>query len=281
MDRIDKKEARNLFYSLTNINIKSIEEIYSGFSNQNFLINDAYVLRIPLPNKDESINYYIEEETYNLIKDLNFSEKIIYFSSDSGIKISKFIHNAKSYSSTPSDLEIKNVAKLLKKLHKSNIKCSRSYDMFNRLSLYKSKVEEKDFILKTYEDNIVNKVKEIYSKLEECLCHNDVVKGNLLFGYSKTYLIDWEYGANNNPYFDLASFISENNLNPNQEELFLKTYFGSKLTNLNKKRISLFIEFLDILYYYWGLYLYKNRGLEIYKIIYKEKLERIKNNMIS
>lgn len=281
MKKIDKKEAKNIFYSLTNTNIKSIEEIFSGFSNQNFIVNDAYILRIPLPNKDESIDYTIEEETYNLIKDLNFSEKIVYFSKETGIKISKFIHNCKSYSITPSNEEIKNVAKLLKKLHKSNIQSSRSYDMFDRLELYKKNVDEKDYILKSYEENLIIKLKEIYPKQSECLCHNDIVRGNLLFGYSKTYLIDWEYAANNNPYFDLASFISENNLSSEQEDLFLSTYFGTKLTNLIKKRISLFIEFLDILYYYRGLYLYKNRNLEIYKIIANEKLERIKNNMIS
>ncbi len=278
---INKKEAKELFIKLTNINVKSIEEIFSGFSNQNFLINDAYVLRIPLKNKDESINYNDEADIYNAISVLNYVEKIVYYSTDTGVKISKFIHGSKSYKDTPSDYEIISVAKLLKKFHKAKINVSAKYDMFSRLKLYKQNIKDDELLNQDYENIVIKNVKNCFDKEDMCLCHNDLVKGNILFTYSKTYFIDWEYAGMNNPLFDIASFISENNLNENQKELFLKTYFGYKLSSLNKKRISNFIEFLDILFYYWGLYLFNKRHLEIYKIISNEKLEHIKNNMNS
>lgn len=66
----------------------------------------------------------------------------------------------------------------------------------------------------------------------------------------------------NNPYFDLASFISENNLNETQEEFFLSKYFGSKLNLTKRKRTKIFINFLDLLFYYWALYLFKKEAIE-------------------
>ena len=75
---MNKKEARLIFKKITNINVKSIEEIYSGFSNQNFIINDAYILRILRPNRDETLLIKNEIENYrlNLEDILNFAEVI-------------------------------------------------------------------------------------------------------------------------------------------------------------------------------------------------------------
>ena len=88
---MNKKEARLIFKKITNINVKSIEEIYSGFSNQNFIINDAYILRILRPNRDETLLTKNEIENYKAIENLKISEKIIYLDENNGIKITKFI----------------------------------------------------------------------------------------------------------------------------------------------------------------------------------------------
>ena len=112
---MNKKEARLIFKKITNINVKSIEEIYSGFSNQNFIINDAYILRILRPNRDETLLIKNEIENYKAIENLKISEKIIYLDENNGIKITKFIHQTHYYSSPLKIEEIKSVAKNIKK----------------------------------------------------------------------------------------------------------------------------------------------------------------------
>lgn len=86
---MNKKEARLIFKKITNINVKSIEEIYSGFSNQNFIINDAYILRILRPNRDETLLIKNEIENYKAIENLKISEKLVYLDENNGIKITK------------------------------------------------------------------------------------------------------------------------------------------------------------------------------------------------
>ena len=113
------------------------------------------------------------------------------------------------------------------------------------------------------------------------MSHNDLVKGNILFSKNKTYFIDREYGSLNYEYFDLASFISENNLNNNEIDIFLNEYYKAKLNETIKNRISIFIKALDILFYYWACYYYFLRKDSIYKEIANEKKYRITSSLHS
>ena len=85
----------------------------------------------------------------------------------------------------------------------------------------------------------------------------------------------------NSPLFDLASFISENNLSKEQEEFFLKQYYGYKFSNLKMKKVDIYCRFLDIIFYYWALHYYKKRGDKIYYDISIEKFNHIKEAMMN
>lgn len=273
-----KQKIKSIFTSATQKEIRSSQIIENGFCNENYNINDAFVLRIPKDNADETLNYKHENIVYKTIEPLKISEKVVYFDENTGIKISKFVHNARQYKTTPTNEQITYLAKTLKKLHSSNLKVSFGYQMFYRLSIYKKSLFEDEYIDTKIEKQIIKNVQKIFAKDEMVLCHNDLVQNNLLFKFNGLTLIDWEYSGMNNFYFDLASFISENNLNDEQKEFFLSKYFGAKLNDLKRKKVNIFINFLDLLFYYWGLYYYRKRGDIIYKKIALEKLEHIKVN---
>lgn len=273
-----KQKIKSIFTSATQKEIRSSQIIENGFCNENYNINDAFVLRIPKDNADETLNYKHENIVYKTIEPLKISEKVVYFDENTGIKISKFVHNARQYKTTPTNEQITYLAKTLKKLHSSKLKVPFGYQMFYRLSIYKKSLFEDEYIDTKIEKQIIKDVQKIFAKDEMVLCHNDLVQNNLLFKFNGLTLIDWEYSGMNNFYFDLASFISENNLNDEQKEFFLSKYFGAKLNDLKRKKVNIFINFLDLLFYYWGLYYYRKRGDIIYKKIALEKLERIKVN---
>ena len=273
-----KQKIKSIFTSATQKEIRSSQIIENGFCNENYNINDAFVLRIPKDNADETLNYKHENIVYKTIEPLKISEKVIYFDENTGIKISKFVHNARQYKTTPTNEQITYLAKTLKKLHSSKLKVPFGYQMFYRLSIYKKSLFEDEYIDTKIEKQIIKDVQKIFAKDEMVLCHNDLVQNNLLFKFNGLTLIDREYSGMNNFYFDLASFISENNLNDEQKEFFLSKYFGAKLNDLKRKKVNIFINFLDILFYYWGLYYYRKRGDIIYKKIALEKLEHIKVN---
>ena len=270
-----KNKIKTIFENSLNKRVYSIEEINDGFNNKNFLVNNAYVVKIPLEYKDPTLSFPKEKYIYDKIKELKLSEDIVYFDINNGIRISKFIHHTKKYNITPTNYEILLVSKKLKKLHNSKVVVPFGYMMFKKLKDYKKEVDQLYYVNDKYEQKIIKETQRIFSTVSLCLCHNDLVHNNLLFRHDDLFIIDWENGAMNNPYFDLASFISENNLSLEQKELFLSKYFGYKYNNIKRKRVDIFIKYLDILFYYWAMHFLKKRKDNIYKLIAEDKYKRI------
>ena len=272
---------KRLFEEITQKDVRTQVEIKDGFTNENYLINDAYVIRIPKKDHDETINYKLEKEVYQKIEPLKISEKIIYLDENKGTKISKFVHNTRFYFNKPNNEQIRYVAKFLKKLHTSSIKVSKNYDALKRLEIYKKYVDSADFLDAKFEKMVINNFKNLDDKSSYCLCHNDLVKHNLLFKFNGLIVIDWEYASMNTPLFDLASFVSENSLSQEQTIYFLKQYYGFKFSNLKMKKVKQMASFLDILFYYRALHYYKKRGDKLYYDISLEKFNHIKETMMN
>lgn len=57
-----------------------------------------------------------------------------------------------------------------------------------------------------------------------CCCHNDLVAENILATGTLRFL-DWEYAADNDPLFDLATVTTHHRLSNRQTDLFLDAYF--------------------------------------------------------
>lgn len=272
----DINEAKNIFHKFMDKKIRSIEEITTGLSNLNYKVNDSYVLRMPSSYRDPTLQYKQEFEVYEAIKDLEISEKVVQFLITSGIKISRYVHNARPYVKYPTKIQITQVAKVLKKLHSSKLKVSFSYEYINKLNSYKEELPAYFLLDENVEKTIVDAYLERLSKDPQVLCHNDVVQNNMLFRYNDVVLIDWEYASMNSPYFDLASFISENNLNSDDELFFLSKYFGSSYTKRKQTIVQAYIAALDVLFYYWAQKMFIKKGDSIYLSIAAEKLGRIK-----
>ena len=273
--------VKRLFEAITTKDVRTQVPIKEGITNENYLINDAYVFRMPRKDHDEFINYKVEKEVYEKIEPLKISEKVIFLDDKKGIKISKFVHNTRFYVNTPNEEQMRYVSKILKKLHSSKIKVSKEYDAIKKINYYKKYVDSAAFIDEKYEKIVFKEIASLDDKKEYCLCHNDLVHHNLLFKFNGLVLIDWEYASMNSPLVDLASFISENNLSREQEEFFLKEYYGYKFSNLKMKKVDIYCRFLDIIFYYRALHYYKKRGDKIYYDIALEKFNHIKDAMMN
>lgn len=268
-------DTKELFASITGKNVRTLEKIEFGFNNDNYLINDAFVMRVSKENPDETLSLAKEAYLHKTIAPLNISEIVTHFDKNLGVKVSKFVHSSRKYVKTPTNEQIIYVCKKLKKLHSSGLVVPFGYMMFHKFSVYKKLVDKDLYINKTYENKVIKAVQGIFAKTPMTICHNDLVKDNLLFKFDDVVFIDWEYGGMNNPYFDLASFISENNLNDDQIDFFLGKYFGFKYNAMRRKRVLHFCDFQDLLFYYWAHYLYKKRKDPRYLEIANIKKARI------
>jgi len=172
------------------------------------------------------------------------------------------------------------VAKALKKLHRAKISTGVSFDLFNRLRYYKSKCV--DYVDTLYERKVISSVEKFIYQDPFVLCHNDVVNGNLLFRKRQVFLIDFEYAADNNPLFDLASFISENDIvDDKSRRYFLRQYYGKSVDEKQFRHLLRLIELQDILWYYWAQMHYVQTKEVIYKRIAHHKWKAIIKNASS
>lgn len=230
-----RQGIKKTFNECTGKEVRTCVQLTDGFSNENYLINDAYVIRFILPHGDTTISRSNEKKVYETIAPLNISEKLTYFDSKTGLKITKYVHNPTKYKTTPTNNEILLVAKSLKKLHRSKLRVPFDYNATKKLKTYKKIISPELYINQEYEKHVIDEYKKHYLLEDVVPAHNDLVQGNLLFKFNGLTIIDWEYSAMNSFYFDLASFVSENNLNDEQKEFFLSKYFGYKYSNRKKK----------------------------------------------
>lgn len=247
-----------------------------GITNTSYLIDNKYVERV--------INKEIFRDPYNkpinekriieAIRNEEFVENVISYNENTGEKISIFIDNTKRLSEEVSKEELELVGNVIKKLHSICIPELDEFEPFTRLDYYISHTPNEQRINSQYVVDLIKKVKKLYEKYPLITCHNDIVRGNMLFKENKIYLLDYEYAGKNIALFDLASFISENNID-NKEKI---KYFLS-LFDANIEEFNLMVNFLDVLWYYWARCYYIKRNEDIFTLIAEEKLKRIENNI--
>jgi thiamine kinase-like enzyme len=96
-----------------------------------------------------------------------------------------------------------------------------SLDLIERLQQYRQQLDLDQNTL--FEVN--ETIKQIQSQTSTMgLCHNDLNPLNIICQRDKMWILDWEYAANGDIFFDLAGFIVEQQLSSDAEKMFLDAY---------------------------------------------------------
>lgn len=258
--------------SIFHTNIYTLENINKGLTNHNYLLkvnNEQYIVRIPREDSDHIVDRKHEKIIADLAKELDVEH--IYFNERNGIKITVYHHDVYEYAACPFQDKIERCAFLMKKLHSLPL-VSFHFEPFETLKLYQSKVVQPIYDLSRYEP-MLEQVKSFQNK--EVLCHNDWVSGNILFNEKKDYLIDYEYGANNDPLFDVISFLSENQIfDDTMRERFYHVYFDT-LDNEIRQQLYLWEIFQNVLWCTWAMMMHESRKEKIYLKIAQDKYKAL------
>lgn len=244
--------------------------IESGLTNDNYIVTlnqRKVVLRIPRKENEGLFDYALESEILNKIKDLDLEPKLLYYNKITGVKCSEYIQNAKTFE----PMYMKRAATLIKRLHESQISSGKTFDIKEKFNQFKNKIINPIFdttFAHGYIDSLV---------LENItLCHNDLVEGNLIFTDSKDYLIDYEYAADNDPLFDVMSFITENDIvDIDLRQEFYLEYFGSLPDATTQKRLDHFEIVHHVLWCEWAMMMYELYQKPIYHEIAALKYQRL------
>ncbi|QCJ44873.1 winged helix-turn-helix transcriptional regulator [Bacillus sp. S3] len=243
--------------------ITSIEAL-GGLTNRNFKVtigSQEFAARIPGKGTEHYINRHDEKINSEITSRLGINPEVIYFNEHTGLKIVRFIPDAETLNSKTGTREdnLIQVAGIFNRLHTSGETFNARFNVFEKITEYETILADLNGEVFDGHEAVKQQVLELesyYKSLNVPLvpCHNDPLAENFVkSGEEKMFLIDWEFSGMNDPLWDVAAYIIEAELSPEEEKLFLLQYFNGMVTRENLQQLLLNKIFLDFLWTIWAL----------------------------
>lgn len=261
----DNRKLRDIIVNIFEANtkdIKNLRKMETGMTNNSTLFEykgEEYIIRIPGPGTEETINRKNEYEAYELIKSLKISDKVIFMNERTGVKITKYEKNSRILDINNKD-EIVTAINILKKIHESNLIVDHEFSVPTMLGYYeKLSIEKEVKFLKNYEIQ-KEKIKKIISILKDMdienkFCHIDAVDQNFLVLENKEIiLIDWEYASMADPLLDIVMFAIHGNMNKEELLELANIYLKREPDREEKIRLFSYMTMSSFLWYIWAEY---------------------------
>lgn len=244
--------------------IKNISVLKKGMTNRSFLFDfrdNRYIMRIPGEGTGKLINRKQEYDIYQVIKNYDVCDEIVYINPQNGYKITRYLQSARTCN--PNHFE--DVCKCMKKLrefHNLELKVNHTFDLFAQIEFYESLWNGEKSYFKDYEETKQH-VLELRSYIEKqdkhwVLTHIDAVPDNFLFvpgkEGEKILLIDWEYAGMQDACVDIAMFAIYAMYNREQVEKLIDAYYIEGCGKAVRKKIYCYIAVCGLLWSNWCEY---------------------------
>lgn len=247
--------------------IKNVATLKKGMTNRSFLFEigeEKYIMRIPGEGTDKLINRENEYQVYKRVSELSISDSIVYFNPDNGVKITRFIKNAR-VCDAHNDKELFKCIKFLKNFHEKKIVVPHTFDLFGQINYYENLFGG----VSLYED---------YSEIKKCvldlkkyieamgttqyLTHIDAVPDNFLIDDNENIrLIDWEYAGMQDTHVDLAMFSIYAGYEKKDIDKIIDIYFDNSCLEKTRYKIYAYVAICGLLWSNWCEYK-KRLGVE-------------------
>jgi thiamine kinase-like enzyme len=248
----------------------TIEQI-GGLTNQNFKIaidSGTYVLRIPGKGTEEYFDRKADEQAGRICSEEGVGAELAYYDVAKGIQVTRFVEGSVPMSTELLKQDhdmIRRAARAFRLLHTCGRPFLLRFDNFE-------KMEEYAAILRKYNADLPEGYTEAQKEAEvvrEALaanppplapCHNDPAPENLVDTGTRAYILDWEFGGNNDPIWDLGDFAVESAFDDEQDRILLDAYYDGDVPDAMRSRLVLQKAMVFLLWTLYGVMqvVYKN-----------------------
>ena len=238
------------------------EELSGGLTNNNYTVEangEKYVLRIPGVGSEVMIDRDLELSSSRAASKAGVSPEVICCVKPENALVISYIDGEVMHPETVAGNNelVEKIATSLRQLH-DNAKFESETYVFDMIPRYRRMCKEVGAYLPNDFDWMISVMDDVAEAMEKnkpalAACHNDVLSENFIHDDDgKMWIIDWEYGGMNDPYFDLGDICVEHPLTPGQEEILLKTYCG-ELSEGRLSRMRLHKLSADVWWGMWGM----------------------------
>jgi thiamine kinase-like enzyme len=214
-------------------------------------------MRIPGEGTSQLINRADEYRVYQALSGLDITEDVVYMAPQSGLKISRYVEDARVCDPGNKD-EVRRCMAFLRAFHEKKLTVEHEFDLYERIDFYEGLWQGRNSIFSDYATTKAN-VLALAPLLEELsgersLTHIDAVPDNFLLENGRIRLIDWEYAAMQDPHLDLAMFAVYSMYEKEQVEFLIDSYFTEGCPPKIRWKIYCFIATAGLLWSNWCEY---------------------------
>lgn len=259
-----KSDAIEIIADALQVNKNEIVDINilkKGMTNRSFLFscrNQRYIMRIPGEGTDLLIKRDEESAVYDVIKNKDICDDIVYISPLNGYKITRYLESSR-VCNPDNEEDLVRCMKKLRDFHSLNLKVGHKFDIFKQIDFYEYLWDGAPSVYRDYNDTKIKafELKEYIDncKTEMCLTHIDAVPDNFLFtADGDIRLIDWEYAGMQDPHVDIAMFCIYALYDRKQVDRLIDIYFENKCEKQTRLKIYCYIAACGLLWSNWCEY---------------------------
>jgi len=215
-------------------NDPTIQPLSGGLTNQNFRVdteNGALVFRL-LEEKGRllGINRQNEKDCSQIASELGIAPEVIFFDEEQKALVIRFVEGktlTEEVARQPERLE--RIFSAMK-TYSSGPAFPGEFSAFKTVRAYTKLAQEKNVQFPD-EMQFCNEAfgqieKSVHPHQQIAPCHNDLLAANFLDDGKKIWILDWEYAAQGDLFFDLGNFAVNLGLNDGECQKLLEIYFG-------------------------------------------------------
>lgn len=245
------------------IAIQDICFIAGGRTNEAYTIygtnHKKYIARIAGEGTEKIINRPRELHNIREAARVNIAPEV--YCAENGNLLIEFLDgiSKKDITMLENAETLDKVTTQLRNLHTSGAEIQGRFSFLNDYNVYRADyftvASEAPAELAQVEEEIValiTRMEEKYAGANAPL-HGDTALQNFMICKDRAYLIDWEYSSSGDYYLDLANFVILNDLTPELEKSFLRSYEDKMQGKLDYGKFLLFKMAVSFMWVYWHL----------------------------